>query len=84
MGRWYAVLRRRMYFPKAEDILEHRAARPQSRQAEVVVSAIVACVQIAVSTLARTPVSGMPSRSQRRRVARSAGTAASSASSAAS
>ena len=40
---------------------------------------LVACVQIAVSTLARTPVSAMPSRSQRRRGARSAGTAASRA-----
>ena len=36
-------------------------------------------MQIAVSTLARTPVSAMPSRSQRRRGARSAGTAASRA-----
>ena len=36
-------------------------------------------MQIAVSTLARTPVSAMPSRSQRRRGARRAGTAASRA-----
>ena len=34
-----------MYLPKAEDILEQRAARAQSRQVEVVVSTIVALMK---------------------------------------
>ena len=83
-ARRYARLRSRMCLPKAELILEQRRALAQSSHTSVVDSSACASVQMAASTLARTPASGIAAMKARSRGVRAAGNARSKRRSAAS